>query len=233
MARQRPHKDGCAAAHTLDLVGERWALLVVRELMVGPKRFTDLRAGIPDISPNVLGQRLRELEEIGVLHRRQLPPPAASRVYELTDWGYELEPVLQALGRWGSRSPAMPHDGELGISSFVLAMRTMFNPEAAKGLRATYQLLLGEELFHAKVSGGRFEIEPGEVKEPDATIRAQNHMDLVDVVFNGRSLGDALEAGEIAIEGDRKAAERYVNLFPLPDEVSPAEIDAPAGPVPA
>jgi DNA-binding HxlR family transcriptional regulator len=228
MARVRPHKDGCAAAHTLDLVGERWALLVVRELMVGPKRFTDLRAGIPDISPNVLGQRLRELEDVGVLLRRQLPPPAASRVYELTDWGYELEPVLQALGRWGSRSPTMPHDGELGISSFVLAMRTMFSPEAAKGLRATYQLRLGEERFHAKVGGGRFEIEAGEVKDPDATIHAADHMSLVDVVFNGRSLGDALEAGEIAIEGDKKAAERYVNLFPLPDEASPAELASPA-----
>jgi DNA-binding HxlR family transcriptional regulator len=228
MARVRPHKDGCAAAHTLDLVGERWALLVVRELMVGPKRFTDLRAGIPDISPNVLGQRLRELEDVGVLLRRQLPPPAASRVYELTDWGYELEPVLQALGRWGSRSPTMPHDGELGISSFVLAMRTMFSSEAAKGLRATYQLRLGEERFHAKVGGGRFEIEAGDVEDPDATIHAADHMSLVDVVFNGRSLGDALEAGEIAIEGDKKAAERYVNLFPLPDEASPAELASPA-----
>lgn len=230
MARKRPHKDGCAAAHTLDLVGERWALLVVRELMVGPKRFTDLRAGIPDISPNVLGQRLRELEEIGVLHRRQLPPPAASRVYELTEWGYELEPVLQALGRWGSRSPTMPHDGELGISSFVLAMRTMFSPDAAKGLRASYQLHLGEQPFAAKVGRGELEIEPGVVKDPDATIRAADHMNLVDVVFNGRSLGEALEAGEVEIEGDRKAAERYVNLFPLPDEVSPDEIAATAAP---
>jgi DNA-binding HxlR family transcriptional regulator len=229
MARRRPHRDGCAAAHTLDLVGERWALLVARELMLGSKRFTDLRDGIPDISPNVLGQRLRELEGIGVLHRRQLPPPAASHVYELTEWGYELEPVLQALGRWGSRSPTMPHDGEVGISSFVLAMRTMFSADAAKGLRATYQLLLDEQPFAATVSRGNFEIEPGEVKGPDAIIRAPDHMKLVDVVFNDRSLGEALEAGEIEIEGDRKAAERYVNLFPLPDEVEPEELAATAG----
>jgi DNA-binding HxlR family transcriptional regulator len=229
MARRRPHRDGCAAAHTLDLVGERWALLVARELMLGPKRFTDLRDGIPDISPNVLGQRLRELEGIGVLHRRQLPPPAASHVYELTEWGYELEPVLQALGRWGSRSPTMPHDGEVGISSFVLAMRTMFSADAAKGLLATYQLLLDEQPFAATVSRGNFEIEPGEVKEPDAIIRAPDHMKLVDVVFNDRSLGEALEAGEIEIEGDRKAAERYVNLFPLPDEVEPEELAVTAG----
>src|SRR5215211_3756430 len=105
MARTRSIEDGCGIAHASDLLGQRWALLVVRELMIGPRRFTDLRAGIPDISPNVLGQRLKELEETGVLRRRTLPPPAASHVYELTDWGYELEPVLQALGRWGSRSP--------------------------------------------------------------------------------------------------------------------------------
>jgi DNA-binding HxlR family transcriptional regulator len=233
MARVRPHKDGCAAAHTLDLVGERWALLVVRELMVGPKRFTDLRAGIPDISPNVLGQRLKELEGIGVVRRRQLPPPAASRVYELTDWGYELEPVLQSLGRWGARSPTMPHDGELGISSFVLAMRTMFSPAAAKGLRATYQLVLGDQRFYARVSGGRFEIEPGEVKQPDATIHAPDHMRLVDVVFNDRSLAQAELSGELKAEGNKRAVARFVELFPLPDEVSPAELASPAEPAAA
>jgi DNA-binding HxlR family transcriptional regulator len=232
MARVRPHKDGCAAAHTLDLVGERWALLVVRELMVGPKRFTDLRAGIPDISPNVLGQRLRELEEIGVLLRRQLPPPAASRVYELTEWGYELEPILQSLGRWGSRSPTMPHDGELGVSSFVLAMRTMFSPKAAKGLRASYQLVLGEERFHAKVGGGRFDIEAGEIKNPDATISAPDHMSLVDVVFNDRSLAQAELSGDLEAQGNKRAVARFVELFPLPDPVSPSE-DSASEPVAA
>src|SRR5918997_5673996 len=106
MATMRTYCDGCAAAHALDLVGERWALLVVRELLLGPKRFTDLRAGLPSASPNVLAQRLRELEEAGVVRRRKLPPPAASRVYELTDWGMELEPVIIGLGRWGARSPS-------------------------------------------------------------------------------------------------------------------------------
>ena len=227
MSRVRPHTDGCAAAHTLDLVGERWALLVARELMVGPRRFTDLRAGIPDISPNVLGQRLKELEGIGVLRRRKLPPPAASHVYELTDWGYELGPVLQSLGRWGSRSPTMPHDGELSLSSFILAMRTMFSPEAAKGLKATYQLILGEERFYVKVGGGRFEIEAGEIKNPDATISASDHMSLVDVVFNDRSLAQAELSGDLEAEGNKRAVARFVELFPLPDTVSPAELDSP------
>src|SRR5829696_7888968 len=99
MAAMRAYCDGCATAHALDLIGERWALLVVRELLLGPKRFTDLRAGLPGVSPNVLAQRLRELESAGVVHRRKLPPPAASRVYELTEWGEELEPVIVRLGR--------------------------------------------------------------------------------------------------------------------------------------
>jgi hypothetical protein len=201
--------------------------------MVGPKRFTDLRAGIPDISPNVLGQRLRELEKIGVLHRRKLPPPAASRVYELTEWGYELEPVLQSLGRWGSRSPTMPHEGELGISSFVLAMRTMFSPEVAKGLRATYQLHLGEDRFHTRVGGGRFRIEAGEIKNPDATISTTDHMNLVDVVFNDRSLAQAELSGELEAKGNKRAVARFVELFPLPDPVSPGEHDSAAEPTAA
>ena len=103
----RTYGDGCGIAHGLDLLGERWALLVVRELLLGPKRFTDLREGLPNVSPNVLSQRLKELEHAGVLQRRVLPPPAASTVYELTDWGRELDAVVVQLGRWGARSPAI------------------------------------------------------------------------------------------------------------------------------
>src|ERR687885_2177716 len=113
MASMRTYRDGCAAAHAFDLVGERWALLVVRELLLGPKRFTDLRAGLPNASPNVLAQRLRGLEAVGVVRRRKLPPPAASRIYELTAWGRDLEPVIIALGKWGVRSPSKPPDAEL------------------------------------------------------------------------------------------------------------------------
>src|ERR687893_2934060 len=168
MATMRSYDDGCAAAHALDLVGERWALLVVRELLLGPKRFTDLRAGLPNASPNVLAQRLRELEEAGVVRRRKLPPPAASRVYELTDWGMELEPVIIGLGRWGARSPSRPRDAELGVDSIILSFRTMFDPRVANGLRASYELRLGEDRFRAVVAGGRFEVERGGAQEPDA-----------------------------------------------------------------
>ncbi len=109
--RKRTYDEGCATAHALDLIGERWALLVVRELLLGPKRFTDLRDGLTGASPNVLAERLRGLGRVGVLRRRRLPPPAASEVYELTGWGRELEPVVIALGRWGARSPSRPLDG--------------------------------------------------------------------------------------------------------------------------
>src|SRR5437867_13400571 len=101
-ASKRSYDDGCAAAHALDLIGDRWALLVVRELVLGPKRFTDLRAGLPRISPNVLTQRLEELERTAIVRRRKLAPPAAAWVYELTEWGTQLEPVIAALGRWAS-----------------------------------------------------------------------------------------------------------------------------------
>ena len=138
----RTYCDGCAAAHALDIIGERWALLVVRELLLGPKRFTDLRAGLPAVSPNVLAQRLRELERAGVLRRRKLPPPAASKVYELTEWGMELEPVIVRLGRWGARSPSKPRDAALGVDSLVLSFRTMFAPHTAEGLRASYELMV-------------------------------------------------------------------------------------------
>jgi DNA-binding HxlR family transcriptional regulator len=132
----RTYCDGCAAAPALDLVDERWALLAVRELLLGSNRFTDLRAGLPGASPNVLAQRLRTLERVGVVRCRKLPPPAASRVYELTEWGMELEPINTHLGRWGARFPSRSRDVEVGIDSRVLFFRTMFDPLAAKNLRA-------------------------------------------------------------------------------------------------
>src|SRR5688500_7981819 len=140
MATSRRYGDACGIPRALDRVGERWALMIVRELLLGPKRFTDLRAGLPNASPNVLAQRLRELEAAGVVRRRKLPPPAASRVYELTDWGMELEPVIVGLGRWGARSASRSREAELGVDSLILSFRTMFDAQAAQGLRASYEL---------------------------------------------------------------------------------------------
>jgi DNA-binding HxlR family transcriptional regulator len=216
MATKRTYDDGCAAAHALDLVGERWALLVVRELLLGPKRFTDLRAGLPNASPNVLAERLRGLEEAGIVRRRRLPPPAASKVYELTDWGEELEPVIIRLGRWGARSPSKRDDEPLGVDSLILSFRTMFDPGAAEGLEAGYELRMGEDCFLAEVGGGSFEIERGSAERPDATIEADSNT-LAGLVYNGRPLAEALRSGDVKIEGDEAAVERFLTLFPLPE----------------
>ena len=219
MGTKRSYDDGCAAAHALDLVGERWALLVVRELLLGPKRFTDLRAGLPGTSPNVLAQRLRELEGAGIVRRRKLPPPAASRIYELTEWGKDLEPVIISLGRWGVRSPSKPRDAELSVDSLILSFRTMFDPQRAGGLEASYELRLGEESFRAEVAESHFEIERGVADRPDATVETDAGT-LAALVYEGRGLAEALRSGEVRIEGDRELVERFLSLFPLPEPVA-------------
>src|SRR5919112_5493945 len=131
MAGARTYGEACGIPRALDRVGERWALLVVRELMLGPKRFTDLKTGLPQASPNVLAQRLRELEQSGVVRKRRLPPPAASQVYELTEWGAELEPVLVALGRWGARAPIDAECVGMSVDSHVVSLATLFDGERA------------------------------------------------------------------------------------------------------
>ena len=207
MARRRSHDDGCGIAHASDLLGQRWALLVVRELLLGPKRFTDLRAGIPDISPNVLGQRLRELEESGIVARRKLAPPAAVQVYELTEWGRQLEPAVLALGRWASGSPTFPRDAEMGPDSLVLALKSTFDPAKAGGLESSYELLLGEIPFNISVKRGVFEAARGEAEGPDATIRS-DPTTIAVIVFGGDRLREALRAGRVEIEGSRQAVTR-------------------------
>jgi DNA-binding HxlR family transcriptional regulator/putative sterol carrier protein len=215
MTSKRSYDDGCAAAHALDLVGERWALLVVRELLLGPKRFTDLRAGLPHVSPNVLAQRLRDLEAIGIVRRRKLPPPAASRVYELTDWGTELEAVIAQLVRWGVRSPSMPFDAPLGTDPLVLTMRTMFRSAEAGDFEATLELRIGEDRFRARVEGGRLELRRGACRDPDAVIEGSPDT-LKRLTFGGRSPDEALESGTLRIEGDIESARRFLGLFKLP-----------------
>jgi DNA-binding HxlR family transcriptional regulator len=219
MATTRTYDDGCAAAHALDLIGERWALLVVRELLLGPKRFTDLRAGLPKASPNVLAQRLRGLEAAGVVRRRKLPPPAASRIYELTGWGRDLEPVIISLGRWGVRSPTKPPDAELGIDSLILSFRTMFDPTRVAELDASYEFRLGEDRFRAKVAGGRLEIERGVADAPDAIVDTDAGT-LAALVYDELELGGALSSGDLRILGDREVVERFLSLFPLPEPVA-------------
>ena len=202
----RTYGDRCGVARALDLVGERWALLVVRELLLGPKRFTDLRAGLPNIGPDVLSQRLRELEQAGVVQRRTLPPPAASRVYELTDRGRELEPVVLALGRWGSGAPFPGGDARIGVDAFVLALKTLFRPT---GLEATVELRLDDQPFTARVAGERFDVARGAPQHPAATITAAPGPLAAALWHDGPR--DA-----IRIDGDADLAERFLAAFPIP-----------------
>ncbi len=215
---KRRYEDACGAAHALDLVGERWALLVIRELMLGPKRFGDIRAGLPGISANVLAQRLEGLEEAGVLVRRRLPPPASAQVYELTAWGYEAEPIFQSLGRWAARSPS--HDPRLPLSavSLLLSFRTMIDPERAKGIDARIGLRLGQETFLVRLAGGRIRAVRGAAAGTDLIITGTAEA-VAAAVYGGVKLS-ALEAERaVTIEGDRLLAERFVTLFPLPPKV--------------
>jgi DNA-binding HxlR family transcriptional regulator len=214
-AHRRRYEDACAAAHALDLVGERWALLVMRELMLGPKRFGDLRASLPGISANVLTQRLEGLEAAGVLLRRRLPPPAGAQVYELTAWGYESEPIFQALGRWAARSPS--HDPTLPFSavSLMLSLRTMLDASRAKSIDARIGFEVGAETFLARLADGRIEIARGPLDDADLVFSGAAPV-IAGAIYGGQPLA-ALEAvGALRIEGDRALAERFLTLFPLP-----------------
>ena len=202
MTAKRGYGEACPIAHSLDAIGDRWALLVVRELRLGPKRFSDLQAGLPGAGPNVLAQRLRDLEEGGVLRRRVLPPPAAVRVYELTEWGAELEPVFAALARWGMRSP-LPRTGRVSADSMMLGLRTFFDPGDGPRWTATYEFRLDRDVYRLRVVDGRLV----ELTRGDAA-------GFADVVVAGprEGVGALLDDGTapegVTVAGDRAALDR-------------------------
>ena len=202
----RSYGDRCGIARALDVVGERWALLVVRELLLGPKRFTDLRAGLPNVGPDVLAQRLRELEAAGILRRATLPPPAASKVYELTPRGAALEPVVLALGRWGSLAP-VPEDAEIGPDAFVIALKTLYSPDGGGG---RFELRLGDQRFTLEPDGAALRVRRAEASEPDVALAGEPGT-LAGWLWHGRPLAGA------TVSGDRAAVARFKRLFPLPD----------------
>ena len=214
MVDRRSYGDPCGIARALDLLGERWGLLVVRELMLGPKRFTDLRTELPGLSPDVLAQRLRGLERTGIVRRLVLPSPARARVYELSDWGRELEPVILALGRWGSRAPFPRIKGQLSVDAFVIALKTLFNPTSAAGLTGAYELRLGDQTFHARVAGRRLELKRASGDLPPDAIIESDTRSLSAVLWHGRRLSEARSAGDVRIEGSRSLVDRFLKLFP-------------------
>ena len=216
MASKRSYNDACGAAQALNLVGERWALLVVRELLLGPKRFTDLRSGLPGISPNVLSQRLDELEQSEIVTKGKLPPPVSAQVYDLTDWGRQLETVIKELGRWAAQSPSFDREARLGNDSLVMSFRTMFTPAAAADVHATYELRLGDDVFTARVDDGEFDIQRGSATDPDAVIHTTPNV-FAEIVYDPTGdLDAAVRAGTVRIEGDPTAVERFTGYFTLP-----------------
>ena len=211
----RRYHDACGAAHGLDLVGERWALLVMRELMFGPRRFGDLKSDLCGLSANVLTQRLEGLEEAGIVRRRKLPPPASVQVYELTDWGYEAQPVFEVLGRWAARSPR--HDPTLPISavSAMMSLRTMFDAEAAGGLTARVGFVFGERNFVATIADDDLTSQRTETEACDVVFAGEPSA-IPEYVYGKRSLADMEAEGRLAVTGDRALAERFQNFFGLP-----------------
>jgi DNA-binding HxlR family transcriptional regulator len=222
MAGRRKYNSGCAVAHGLDLIGERWALLVVRDLLLGPKRFTDLLAGLPGASPDVLTLRLRELTEAGLVRRRRLSPPAASWVYELTHWGAELAPIVVGLAQWASRSPGMRYDAPLGTDSLMLSLEALFDDSAAGDLDVTIALHLGDERFRIRIGDGELTVARGEVEHPDATLET-DQTTLLALMRTDRPLEEALANGDLRLTGNRSVIDAFRRLFPLPQPVPIAD----------
>jgi DNA-binding HxlR family transcriptional regulator len=226
MSTKRSYGEACRFAYALDVVGERWALLVVRELLLGPKRFTDLRTGLPHASSNILSERLRDLEQSGVIQRRKLPPPAASTVYELTEWGRELEPVVTKLGAWGARSPIPPESQEIGPDSIVLALRSLFDPAAAGEMDGVYELRLGDERFRVEVASGELKLGRGAAEEPVAKIAFADAPTFAAVLAGQLPLDEAIASGAAELNGSKRAAKRFLRLFPMPDPCECAGVEA-------
>lgn len=214
MAGKRRYEDGCAFAQGLDLVGERWALLVIRELVFGPKRFTDIKRDLSGIATNVLSQRLTDLEEAGVILRRDLPPPARATVYDLTAWGRELVPVFKVMGRWAARSPHLRGGLPLSVNAALLSLTAMFRPGRSKGFEAALEMRFDGLPFTVTVAGRQLAVEPGHHPDPQVVITGDQNI-LLHVVYMRLPLDEAMAQG-LRIEGDMAVMERFATLFPMP-----------------
>jgi DNA-binding HxlR family transcriptional regulator len=208
----RVYGQYCGLARALEILGERWGLLIVRDLLVAPKRFTDLQRGLPGIPSNVLTSRLKELERAGVVRRRVLPRPAGSIVYELTEYGSELEEALIHFGRWGAKALGEPRMDEIITpDSMTMALRSTFRAEAAEGVRASYELRLGEVTVNARVQGGAVEAAAGPLSGADLVIEAGPG---IRALMAGEITPDqAIEDGIVRVNGKRRLFEQFAEMF--------------------
>lgn len=219
--KDRSYNQFCALAYALDIVGERWTLLIIRELLAGPRRFKDLLAGLPEISTNLLSERLKSLEQAGLLRRRVLPPPAGSTVYELTTVGEALEKAVLELGKWGSQFLPASLEGVAlpSIGATTLAIKAFFHPEQARGINETYELHLGNEVLQVQVKEGALIVRQGQTLKAGVVIYTdmRSYMGL----FSGQlKPEEAVAMGLIQVEGDPDALNRFLSLSHVAD--SPA-----------
>lgn len=214
---RRSYDQYCAVARGLDVIGERWTLLIVRDLLLGPKRYKDLLEGLPGIGTNLLADRLHEMERLGLVERTQLPPPAGSTVYELTEAGEALEAALIAIGRWGARYLAGgPRRTDVLVPrAYFVAIRAAFRPEMAKDLRETYEFRIGNlGVFEVRVEDQRAFTAERQASRPDAVF-SMDVQTLNALLFQVLSAKDAAESGRVQISGDRSALERFIKIFAL------------------
>lgn len=215
---RRTYGQACPIAHALDMIGERWALLVVRELRLGPRRYADLQAALPGVGPSVLAQRLRDLERVGVLHRRALPAPAAGQVYELTEWGAELEPVFAALRTWGLRSPVVPLEGDVSADTVFLGLKAFFDNAERPSWSATYAFRLERESYNVRIDAGRLsDVSRGEppAGTPDVTV-STDFRTLQTVLNKEQPLSAALDNGALGITGDSALLQPLIDAVRKP-----------------
>jgi DNA-binding HxlR family transcriptional regulator len=215
----------CPIAHAMSLVGERWALLVIRELLKGPRRYTDLAGGLPGIGTNVLASRLRELEAAGVVAKRRLPPPAASTVYELTDYGAQLEETLHALARWGARSLGLPRtrdelEPDWGLGAFA----ALLYPERTRGVTEAYVVRIGGDVFTVGLDDGCLHVAIGAHGDPDADLQ-MDFATFYDLASGELDAAAAIDDGRLRVDGDRDAAVRFFEMFSFAPRMAPVAGD--------
>ncbi|WP_164010057.1 winged helix-turn-helix transcriptional regulator [Pyxidicoccus trucidator] len=211
---KRDYGQFCGLVRALEIVGERWALVIVRDLLVSPRRFTDLRQGLPRIPSNILSARLKELEEAGIVQRRLLPRPVGSVVYELTAYGHELEDVVLRLGRWGAKSLTEPGPEDIvTVDSLIMAMRSTFRPEGAHGLDVGYELRVGEAVLHMRIDGGVLKVAQGPLPGADLVIETGP---AIKALMTGElSPADAIASGSVKLKGKggAKLLARFAETF--------------------
>jgi DNA-binding HxlR family transcriptional regulator len=211
---KREYGQFCGLARALEIVGERWALLIVRDLLVGPKRYTDLRRGLPRIPTNILAARLKELEATAVVRRRVLPRPDGSIVYELTEYGNDLEDAVLRLSRWGARSLGEPRPDEIVTpESMIMAMRTTFHPEAAQDLDVGYELRMGEIVLHLRIHNGSLKAAEGPL--PDADLVIETGPAIKALMAREISPTDAIATGSVRVTGNPDLLTRFVDIFSI------------------